>query len=107
MSAPDNELSELLQSWKFENESDGDFNRQVWLRIESREGGSWERGDLIAACGSWLQALARPRLAFSAATIAIFIGILVGGLQARSIQEEQYLLSVNPYRVNSTQITLR
>jgi hypothetical protein len=105
MSAPDNELSKLLQNWNPNTELGGSFNRQVWLRIESSEGNSWERVDFLAPLCSWLQALARPRLAFSAATIAMLIGILVGGLQARSMQEEQYLLSVNPYRVNRTQIT--
>jgi len=107
MSSADNELSKLLENWDPNAELDVNFNRQVWIRLEGRVGSSWEVDALLALLERWLRVLARPRLAFAATTIAIFIGILVGGLQARSMQKEQYLLSVNPYWVNSTQTNLR
>ena len=86
MSSADNELSKLLENWDPNAELDVNFNRQVWIRLEGRVGSSWEVDALLALLERWLRVLARPRLAFAATTIAIFIGILVGWLQARSMQ---------------------
>jgi hypothetical protein len=39
--------------------------------------------------------------------IALFGGVLLGSLQARSAQEQQYLLSLNPYQAGSAQFDSR
>ena len=93
------DLSGLLQSWKGDAAPDVDFNRAVWSRIEATER---RKVDFFAPFLIWLQELTRPRVAVSAAAIALFGGILLGGLQARSAQEEQYLLSLSPYHAGST-----
>ena len=99
MTSHHDELSGLLQSWKADAEPGVDFNRTVWSRIEAAEN---RQVDFFGPFCVWLQALAKPRIAVSAAAIALFGGMLIGGLQARSAQEEQYLLSLSPYYAGST-----
>jgi hypothetical protein len=43
--------------------------------------------------------LAVPRFAAATLAVALFGGILIGGVQARSAQEDRYLQSQNPYMV--------
>ncbi|MEI6322532.1 MAG: hypothetical protein WCP60_05450 [bacterium] len=92
------DLSPLLQSWQPEAPFSGDFNRGVWSRIEAMES---HKGTGIQALLSWIQLFARPRIAVSAAMLAIFAGVFLGGIQARSSQEEHYLQSLNPYGFHS------
>jgi hypothetical protein len=98
------DLSGLLQTWQPEALPGTDFHRHVWARIEAAES---RKGDRFASLLSWLQELARPRIAVSAAAIALFGGVLLGSLQARSSQEEQYLRSLNPYHAGSVQLPRR
>ena len=93
------DLSELLQSWTADTEPGVDFNRSVWSRIEAAESSN---RNLSVSFFGWLQELARPRIAVSAAAVALFGGVLLGGLQARSAQEELYLLSLDPYHAVSS-----
>ena len=93
------DLSGLLQSWKSAAEPDSDFNRSVWRRVGEAES---RNGLFFAPFILWFQELARPRIAVSAAAIALFGGVLLGGLQARSAAEEQYLQSLNPYHAGSS-----
>lgn len=97
MNSSDN-LSNLLRSWQPEVNPAQDFDREVWSRIEAMES---RKGAGIAAFFTWIQLFSRPRMALSAAMIALFGGIFVGGIQARSSQEERYLQSLNPYSLHS------
>jgi len=99
-----NDLSGLLQSWKSNAESGVDFNRSVWRRIGEAES---RKVDFFAPFFLWFQELARPRIAVSAFAIALFGGVLLGGLQARSAAEEQYLQSLNPYHAGSVSLDHR
>ena len=75
-------------------EPDRAFNRRVWSRIEALESpgsGGWD------SLFSWLQLMARPQLAAAAVAIALFGGVMIGGLQAQGSQEQRYLRSLNPY----------
>lgn len=103
----DNELSELLQSWNTAADAGGDFKRSVWARIGSAESTESIPRNLFLSLGDWIQSFAHPRIAIPAVAIALFGGALIGGLQARSAQEEKYLLSVNPYHANISQLTMR
>jgi len=94
MNSTPNSLSNLLQSWNADVDPSADFNRSVWARIEATDS---RKVDVAAVLFSWLQDLARPRIAITAASLALFGGVLLGGLQARSTQEEHYLRSLNPY----------
>ena len=90
------DLSKLLQSWQPEAVETRDFNRGVWMRLETSEisnGG--------VAFFNWLAMFARPRIAVAAVAIAIVGGIFLGSLQARSSGEDQYLRSLNPYNTAS------
>jgi hypothetical protein len=93
MNHSDNDLSSLLQGWRAGVEPGSGFNRLVWSRIEAAES---RKGDGIARLFSLVQQLATPRIALTAAAIALFGGVLVGGIQARTAQEERYLLSLKP-----------
>ena len=92
-------LSGLLQGWTADTEPGVDFNRSVWSRIEAAEN---RKAALFGPFSVWFQELAKPRIAISAAAIALFGGVLLGSLQARSAQQEQYLLSLNPYHAGSS-----
>jgi hypothetical protein len=94
----DNELSTLLQGWQPDLESGSGFNRGVWSRIEVAES-RWQGG--LSSLFSWVGLLARPRIATAAVAVALFGGVLIGGLQARSDQEERYLLSLKPFAASS------
>jgi hypothetical protein len=88
------DLSALLQGWQPDLKSPSRFNRSVWARIESGAAG---KGAILSTLFFWVRFLEAPRFAGAAVAIALFGGILLGGLQARSAQEERYLLSQNPY----------
>jgi hypothetical protein len=96
MNSTDN-LSNLLQSWQPEVADSRDFNRAVWMRLESEEN---RKGVTAAAIFSWIQLFARPRIAITAASIALFCGIFLGTLEARSTGEDRYLQSLNPYTLH-------
>jgi hypothetical protein len=89
-----NDLSVLLQSWQPKIKHRDDLRRGVWARIESVE---TRKPTLPSQLFSWLQLLASPRLAVVAVTLSLFGGVIIGGLQAHSTQEERYLLSLNPF----------
>ena len=93
----DKDLSDLLQEWTPKPEPRIDFNRSVWFRIQSVESRKIAWLPLV----SWIQRLATPHLAATCLAVALFGGILSGGLQARSSQEERYLLSLTPYAASS------
>lgn len=93
MHPSDSDLSSLLQGWRADMEPGSGFNRSVWSRIETAES---RKGDGIASLFSWIQQLASPRIALTTAAIALFGGVLLGGIQARTAQEERYLLSLKP-----------
>jgi hypothetical protein len=88
------DLSELLQTWKLQPASDSGFNRRVWSRIEVEE---ISRPSLNEALFGWLQVFALPKFAMAAVAIAIFSGVFIGGIQARTSQEENYMASLNPF----------
>lgn len=90
MNSP-NSLSELLQSWQAQAPEACDFNRSVWASIEVAEN---HRGSCIS---SFFALFARPRIAVTAAVLALFGGIFLGNLHARSSEAEDYLQSLNPY----------
>lgn len=94
----DNDLSTLLQGWQPELEPGSGFNRGVWSRIEAAQS---RRQNEFASIFSWVGLLASPRIASSAVAVALFGGVLIGGLQARSSQEERYLLSLKPFAGNA------
>lgn len=95
---PSDDLSDLLQSWQPEPTVPRDFNRGVWSRIESTE---IKGGTPFFAFFNWIQFFACPRIALSAAMLALFAGVFLGGIQARSSQEDRYLQSLNPYGFHS------
>jgi hypothetical protein len=95
---PKNDLSSLLQGWQPDLETGSGFNRGVWSRIEAAES---RRQNGLLSIFSWVDLLSRPRIATAAVAIALFGGFLVGGLQARSSQEESYLHSLKPFAANS------
>lgn len=94
----ENDLSSLLQGWQPDLEPGSGFNRGVWSRIEAAES---RRQNGTLAVFSWVGLLARPRIATAAVAVALFGGVLIGGLQARNSQEERYLLSLKPFAANS------
>jgi hypothetical protein len=95
---PENDLSTLLQGWKSDVETGSGFNRSVWSRIEAAES---RKGVGLSTIFSWVQLLTLPRFAVTTAAIALFGGILIGGVQARSSQEDRYLLSLKPAAAGS------
>jgi hypothetical protein len=95
MNTHDN-LSKLLQSWQTEAPEPQDFNRGVWMRLESAE----SRNGAVAFF-NWIALFSRPRIAVAAVAIALFGGVFLGSLQARSGDEDQYLRSLNPYSAQS------
>jgi hypothetical protein len=95
----DSELSDLLQNWSPKAESGSGFNRSVWSRIEAAE----SRKSSLESLFSWTQGLASPRIAAACMAVALFGGILIGGVQARSSQEDRYLRSLQPFPA-STQL---
>jgi len=90
---PEKQLSDLLQGWTPKAEPGSGYNRSVWARIEAAE----SNGPMDLPFFSWLQQLAVPRIAATCVAVALFGGILVGGMQARSSEEERYLLSLKPF----------
>jgi hypothetical protein len=96
--SPSDDLSHLLQNWQPEVASARDFNHDVWSRIEASESSKNIMGEQIA---EFFSIFARPRIAVTATMIALFAGVFLGGIQARSAQEEQYLQSLNPYGYHS------
>ena len=93
----DHELSALLQNWTPQVESGSGFKRSVWSRIETLE----SRKSSFEPLFSWIQGLATPRIAATCMAVALFGGILLGGLQARSSQEERYLHSLRPFTASA------
>lgn len=91
---PGNDLPDLLQCWNPPCVPDAGFNRGVWSRIEAAES---RRNTGLADLVAWVRLLARPRVAVTAAMVALFGGSLLGSLQARTGQEARYLHSLNPY----------
>jgi len=93
---PTDNLSALLQSWQPDIEPSSGFNRGVWSRIEASQTRYTESLYGLFGPFHWVRSMARPRIAIAAATIALFGGLMIGGVQARSSQEEHYLASLNP-----------
>ena len=93
----DHQLSALLQNWTPKVEPGSGFNRSVWTRIEAAESRKFSLEPLF----SWIQDLATPRIAATCVVSALFGGILLGGLQARSTHEEQYLQSLRPFAASA------
>jgi hypothetical protein len=94
MNSPDT-LSALLQSWQPDVAEPGDFNRGVWSRLEAAES---QKG---ASFTGWISLFLRPRIAVTAALVVLCGGFFLGGLHARAESQEQYLLSLNPYKATS------
>ena len=94
MNPEDKMLSDLLKGSLSGIDPDRGFNRRVWSRIEALESGGSGGWDSLF---SRLQLIARPRLAVAAVAIALFGGVMIGGLQAQGSQEQRYLRSLNPY----------
>lgn len=92
------DLSHLLQGWQPEASVPLDFNRGVWSQIEAVEA---RKNFFITGIAEFFSIFARPRIAVSAAMLALFAGLFLGGIEARSTQEEQYLQSLNPYGFHS------
>ena len=90
------DLSSLLQSWQPEAVETRDFNRGVWMRLETSESPNG-----VNAFFNWIALFSRPRIAVAAVAIAIFGGAFLGSFQARSAGEDQYLRSLNPYSAAS------
>jgi len=93
---PKDDLSDLLQSWQPVVEPSSGFNRVVWSRIEASQTRNSEVLSNLFIPFRWIQSMGRPRIAIAAAAIALFGGVLIGGVQAHSSQEERYLTSLNP-----------
>lgn len=94
------DLHGLLRDWQASCDPGPGFNRSVWSRIEAEESC---RGDGVTAWFFWVALFARPRFAVTAAAMALFGGMFLGGLQARTAQEEQYLRSLHPYAARAHQ----
>ncbi len=97
---PTDDLSALLQSWQPDVEPSSGFNRGVWSRIEASQTRYTESLYGLFSPFRWIESMGRPRIAIVAATIALFGGLLIGGVQAHSSQEEHYLASLNPLTAN-------
>ena len=93
MNPDDNELSSLLQGWRADVEPGTGFQRSVWSRIEAAE---TRKGAGLSTLFSWVQLLAIPRIAVTTAALALFGGVLIGGVQAHSAREERYLFALKP-----------
>lgn len=93
---PKDDLSDLLRSWQPDVEPSSGFNRGVWSRIEASQTRNSEVLSSLFIPLRWIQTMGRPRIAIAAAAIALFGGVLIGGVQAHSSQEERYLTSLNP-----------
>ena len=65
----------------------------VWSRIEAAE---TRKGAGLSTLFSWVQLLAIPRIAVTTAALALFGGVLIGGVQAHSAREERYLFALKP-----------
>ena len=91
---PSDNLSHLLQGWQPEMTAPPNFDHSVWSRLEAAEA---RKGFLSAGISEFFSFFARPSVAASAAMIALFAGLFLGGIQARSTQEEHYLQSLNPF----------
>ena len=92
----DGDLSALLQGWQPGLKTESGFNRSVWSRIEARQ---TKEGAGLFPLFSWVERLAVPRFAAATLAVALFGGILIGGVQARSAQQDRYLQAQNPYMV--------
>ena len=99
MNSPD-DLSFLLQGWQPEVTDTRDFNRGVWMRLEVAES---RKGIDLTAFLAWVKYFTRPRIAVTAAVLALFGGVFLGTIQSRAADEDQYLRSLNPYSAQSHQ----
>ncbi len=92
------DLSLLLRSWQPDADTGSGFNRAVWARIadaEARRSVGW------TSFLEWAGLFARPRIAVTAAMAALFVGVFAGSLQARTLGQERYLRSLNPYQLHA------
>jgi hypothetical protein len=85
------DLSSLLREWQPAIEPTPGFNRNVWAKIQASEGRP--RGFLSFLIPA-VHRLAGPRIAMAAIALALFGGVLIGGLEARSSNQERYLSSL-------------
>jgi hypothetical protein len=94
MRKSNDELTELLQTWKPEALTDTGFTKRVWSRIEATE---FQKNALSNVIVDWIHLLLKPKFAIAAVAIAILAGVSIGGIQARVKQEDRYLFSLNPF----------
>ncbi len=79
-------------------EPHGGFSRRVWSRVEGVER---SKDSEILAIFGWVRFFGQPRMALVATMFALFGGVFLGGVQARSAQESRYFQSLNPYTVQA------
>jgi len=87
------DLNNLLKSWKPEIPEPTDFRRNVWLKIERARKPS-------NAFGTFIEWLGRPKIALATLSAAVALGAFVGMEISVSSQGNEYLRSVNPYALN-------
>jgi hypothetical protein len=87
-----NDLQSLLKTWQPEVPQPADFKRGVWRKIETSRAGISP-----GLLESFFALIARPRVAFAVAALAIITGGVAGSGIARANETTGYLRSVNPY----------
>ena len=100
----DDELKRVLQSWKVDPKIPPNFAHGVWDRIAARETASPGWNTWV----TFLQTLspaAGSRLALSAATLGLVLGIFAGIIESKQLnsatQQElavKYVRSIDPYQ---------
>jgi len=103
----DSELREKLAAWRVEAGLPQDFQQRVWKRIAMRDAADidppwliWLRSCLISVTQTSL-----PRLALTAITIGLLMGITSGVVEAARWNtvtwnrlEARYVQSIDPYQ---------
>lgn len=73
----DNELNRILHTWKIEEYLPSSFARDVWQRIEAADSKSSVGANWLESFLNWV---ARPLPAASAWSLALVLGLIVGGM---------------------------
>jgi hypothetical protein len=102
------ELKRALQSWKVDPKIPPNFAQGVWDRIAARESTSPGRNTWMTLLQT-LSPAAGSRLALTAATVGLVLGIFAGVIESKQLnsaaQQElavKYVRSIDPYeRVSS------